>query len=267
MPALPASGFPVPNVVITSAVDTAASGSLPERCIVSGHVNRHASPVDTCFYQDGFQIQLPLSAAWNGRFMMQGGGGSEGSVPTATGTIGGSTGILEVANGYAIASQDGGHENTDLVACATTNPNTYGNVNEYALDPLGLIGQSYQSIEVTALTAKYLINQYYGNGPNHSYWVGCSTGGRQGMVMSQNFPSFFDGIVAGDPVYDQEAIGMSETNGVEFDPERLPVKSRADSSRSHDDSAGGARTVRTALESGFPVRRSIIVRDRIDAGL
>ena len=35
------------------------------------------------------------------------------------------------------------------------------------------------------------------------------------MVMSQHFPSFFDGIVAGDPVYDQEAIGLSETNGVE----------------------------------------------------
>jgi tannase/feruloyl esterase len=212
---LPASGFPVPNVMITSAVDTAASATLPERCVVTGYINRHASPVDTCFYQDGFQVQLPLPAAWNGRFMMQGGGGSEGSVPTATGTIGGSTGILEVAKGYATASQDGGHENTDLVACATTNAGTFGNVNEYALDPLGLIGQSYQSIEVTALTAKYLINEYYGTGPNHSYWVGCSTGGRQGMVMSQNFPSFFDGIVAGDPVYDQEALGMSETNGVE----------------------------------------------------
>jgi feruloyl esterase len=210
---LPASGFPVPNTVITSA--TPSNDSLPERCIVNGYINRHTSPTDTCFYQDGFQVQLPLPAAWKGRFMMEGGGGSEGAVPTATGTIGGSTGILEVSNGYAIASQDGGHENADLTACASTNANTFGNVNEYALDPLGLIGQSYQSIEVTALTAKYLINQYYGTGPNRSYWVGCSTGGRQGMVMSQNFPSFFDGIVDGDPVYDQEALGMSETNGVE----------------------------------------------------
>ena len=212
---LPVAGFPVPNTVITSAVDTAAGGGLPERCIINGYVNRHNSLVDTCAYQDGFQVQLPLPANWNGRFMMQGGGGSEGSVPTATGTIGGSTGIAEVSNGYAIASQDGGHENTDMTNCATTNASTFGNVNEYALDPLGLIGQSYQSIEVTALDAKYLINQYYGRGPNYSYWVGCSTGGRQGMVMSQTFPSFFDGIVAGDPVYDQEALGLSEINGVE----------------------------------------------------
>ena len=205
----------MPNTVITSAVDTAAGGGLPERCIVNGYVNKHISPVDTCVYQDVFQVQLPLPAAWNGRFMMQGGGGSEGSVPTATGTIGGSTGIAEVSNGYATASQDGGHENTDMTACATTNANTFGNANEYALDPLGLIGQSYQSIEVTALDAKYLVNQYYGNGPNHSYWVGCSTGGRQGMAMSENFPSFFDGIVAGDPVYDQEKLSLSEINGVE----------------------------------------------------
>ena len=65
------------------------------------------------------------------------------------------------------------------------------------------------------MTAKYLINRYYGRGPDRSYWVGCSDGGRQGMVMSQKFPAFFDGIVAGDPVYEHEALGLSESNGVE----------------------------------------------------
>ena len=89
---LPASGFPVPNTVITSAVDTPATSTLPERCIVNGYVNRHVSPFDTCTYQNGFQVQLPLPANWNGRFMGQGGGGSEGSVPTATGTNSGSRG-------------------------------------------------------------------------------------------------------------------------------------------------------------------------------
>ena len=50
----------------------------------------------------------------------------------------------------------------------------YGNANEFFLDPMGTIGNAYQSIEMTALTAKYLINQYYGTGPTRSYWVGCS---------------------------------------------------------------------------------------------
>jgi hypothetical protein len=220
---LPASGFPVPNTVIVSAVDTAKTATLPERCIVNGYVNRHVSPVDNCYYQDGFQVQLPLPGAWNGRFFMQGGGGSEGSVPTATGTDSGSAGSnFGIENGYAVASQDGGHENTAstiyplMYTLASPSCDAgYGNANEYALDPMGLLAFAYQSIDVTALTAKYLIDRYYGTGPDHSYWVGCSTGGRQGMVMSQNFPQYFDGIVAGDPVYDQEALGLTETFGVE----------------------------------------------------
>src|SRR3984957_12976499 len=129
---LPATGFPVPNTVITSAVDTPSSTTngvtLPERCIVSGYVNRHVSPFDTCTYQDGFQVQLPLPANWNGRFMGQGGGGSEGSVPAATGTDSGSAGgNFGITHGYAVASQDGGHENADLKNCNNTNPETSGN--------------------------------------------------------------------------------------------------------------------------------------------
>jgi feruloyl esterase len=209
---LPASDFPVPNAAITSAVDTSGPNGLPERCIVTGTVNPHLSPVDKCQYVIGFQVQLPMPTAWNGRFMFQGGGGTEGATPTATGSIS-SSGTFGIVNGWAVASQNGGHFNTDLAKPDCDSG--FGNVNEFYLDPLGTIGQAYQSIEATTLMAKYLVNQFYGDGPHHSYWAGCSTGGRQGMVMSQNFPMFFDGILAGDPVYDQEALGLSETNGVE----------------------------------------------------
>jgi hypothetical protein len=210
---LPPSDFPVPNTVITSAVDTPAGGGLPERCIITGFVNQHISPVDNCQYVDGFQVQLPLPSNWNGRFMFQGGGGTEGSVPNATGSTSLSS-TFGIVNGYAVASQNGGHFNTPDLKAPTCDKG-YGNANEFYLDPLGTIGQAYQSIEVTTLVAKYLVNQFYGDGPHRSYWVGCSTGGRQGMVMSQNFPMFFDGIIAGDPVYDQQALGLSETYGVE----------------------------------------------------
>jgi hypothetical protein len=47
------------------------------------------------------------------------------------------------------------------------------------------------------------------------------------MVMSQNVPSFFDGIVAGDPVYDLESIDLTEPNGVEAILERLSEQSHA----------------------------------------
>src|SRR5215813_6276330 len=35
------------------------------------------------------------------------------------------------------------------------------------------------------------------------------------MVFSEKFPNYFDGIVAGDPVYDLEAIALSEDWGVQ----------------------------------------------------
>ena len=82
--------------------------------------------------------------------------------------------------------------------------------NEFFLDPMGTIDFAYQSIDVTTLTAKYLIAAYYGSEAGHSYWVSCSTGRRQGMVMSQNFPQYFNGIVDGNPVYDLQALQLSE---------------------------------------------------------
>jgi hypothetical protein len=39
----------------------------------------------------------------------------------------------------------------------------------------------------------------YGEPNDRAYFVGCSTGGREAMIMSQRFPGYFDGIVAGAP--------------------------------------------------------------------
>jgi tannase/feruloyl esterase len=208
---LPPSAFPVPNTVITLAVDVPNVPGFPDFCHVAGHINQHISPVDQCLYEDVFQIDMP--ANWNGRFFFEGGGGTEGAVPIPSGSINLPILGFGLLNGYAVVSQNGGHLDTQLAL--PTCDSGYGNPNEFFLDPLATIGYAYQSIEVTTLTAKYLINQFYGVGPHHSYWVGCSTGGRQGMAMSQNFPSFFDGILVGAPSLDQQALGLSEVYGIE----------------------------------------------------
>jgi len=74
---------------------------------------------------------------------------------------------------------------------------------------------AYHAIDITTQTAKYLINAYYGRAQEHSYFVGCSTSGRQGMAMSQLFPQHYEGIVAGDPFYLPPDISLSETWGLE----------------------------------------------------
>jgi hypothetical protein len=199
--------FPVMPTQITLAkfnpagTTTANGVALPDHCEISGIINKRIG-TDGFPYGDSFEVRLPAPADWNGRFMFQGGGGTEGAVPPATGTAG--TLSPTLAHGWAVASQDGGHENKDLPA-----------PNQFLLEPQAVADHAYRSVDVTTQTAKFLIDAYYGQSPKHSYFVGCSTGGRQGMVMSQNFPDYYDGILAGDPVYDQEAIGLSEAWGVQ----------------------------------------------------
>lgn len=195
-------GFPVAATMISSAKFNAAGATnaqgvpLPAHCQIDGIINKRIG-ADGLPYGDSFEVRLPEPSAWNGRFMFQGGGGTEGAVPPATGEAGSLSPTL--AHGWAVASQDGGHENSQIPQRET-----------FLLEPQALIDQTYRSIDVTTQTAKYLIKAYYGQAPRHSYWVGCSTGGRQGMVMSQHFPDSFDGIIAGDPVFDLEAINMAE---------------------------------------------------------
>ena len=201
------TNFPVTPTQITLAKwnpagTTMANGvPLPDHCQVQGIINERIG-VDGFHYGDRFEVRLPTHADWNSRFMFQGGGGTEGSVPAATGSAG--TLSPTLAHGWAVASQDGGHENSELPFSL-----------QFTLDPQAVADHAYRSIDVTTQTAKFLIKTYYGKRPDYSYSVGCSTGGRQGMVFSQNFPHYFDGIVAGDPVYDLQAISLSEDWGVQ----------------------------------------------------
>jgi hypothetical protein len=149
--------------------------------------------------------------------MFQGGGGTEGAVPPATGVAG--TLSPTLAHGWSVASQDGGHENKDL-------PHPF----QFFLDPQAVVDHAYGSIEATTQTAKFLIDAYYGQSPNRSYFVGCSTGGRQGMVFSQNFSEAYG---RGDRLHRLHAPGLGKRDRLQVidrmrSTERSPSETRAE---------------------------------------
>jgi feruloyl esterase len=67
----------------------------------------------------------------------------------------------------------------------------------------------YRAAHVTALAGKAISEDFYGRAPDRSYFCGCSTGGREGLVEAQRFPWDFDGIIAGAPASDQAGTIMT----------------------------------------------------------
>ena len=58
---------------------------------------------------------------------------------------------------------------------------------------------AYRSLHTGVVVGKELTKAYYEQDYTKSYYLGCSTGGRQGLKMVQDFPNDFDGVVAGAP--------------------------------------------------------------------
>src|SRR5207244_8629849 len=62
------------------------------------------------------------------------------------------------------------------------------------------IDYAFRAVHVTVHAARRLAQAYYDPPIACSYWDGCSTGGRQGLMSAQRYPGDFDGIIAGSPV-------------------------------------------------------------------
>jgi hypothetical protein len=162
----------LPNTTIDSAAIDPTDGS----CRVTATVTHPPSGDRIKVF-----IGLPVKG-WNGRFRGNGGGGF----------LGGSAGSLRgpVAQGFAAGATDTGHE---------------GGSGSFALDANGRLNwqliqdNAYLGIHEMTVVGKALTQAYYGKAPRYSYFVGGSTGGRQGLNEAQRFPLDYDGIVSGCP--------------------------------------------------------------------
>lgn len=152
----------------------------PEYCEVSATI----SPVPGS--RIGVVYRLPSD--WNHRLLGLGGGGWAGNVRL-------STAMPQLMKGYATAQTDGGHPGT--------NP---GN-SSWAMKPdrkanyVTLTDFAYRAVHDMTVLGKQVVAKYYGRHQSDAYWLGCSTGGRQGLMEAQRFPDDYNGVVSGAPVY------------------------------------------------------------------
>lgn len=162
---------------------TATTGDfLGGHCVVTGSRDPRTG-VDGKPYAIGFELSLP--DRWNGRFLYLGGGGNDGSLRDTSLSSSISNGTPSpLGQGYAVVSTDAGHQ---------------GGSASFGVDPQARIDHAYNAHDKTAQSAKALIDWRYGKPADYSYFSGCSGGGRQGMMFSQRFPDYFDGITAGAP--------------------------------------------------------------------
>ncbi len=159
------------------------SAVLPPHCHVEGTIDRRIG-VNDMEYAIGFALNLP--AEWNGRFLFQGGGGLNGEIREPLGTQ--ATGDQNALDrGFAVVSNDTGHQ--------ARFPFDSG----FFEDQEATLNFQIRANPKVTEVSKLLISDYYGRDIQYSYFVGCSTGGREGMLMAQRYPLYFDGIVSGAP--------------------------------------------------------------------
>jgi hypothetical protein len=157
---------------------------LPAHCRVNGIIDKRTGP-DGKPYGIKFAIALPDS--WSSQYLQQGGGGLNGTVAEPTGAQFAGT-QPAIVRGFAVATTDTGHASSGG-----------GFDGAFMSDQLAALDFEYIANGRVAVLAKQIIENYYAKPIAHSYFVGCSTGGREAMLMTQRYPMYFDGVVAGAP--------------------------------------------------------------------
>ncbi|KAG7284400.1 hypothetical protein NEMBOFW57_010773 [Staphylotrichum longicolle] len=131
------------------------------------------------------QVWLPLEK-WTGRFLSLGGSAwAAGHGPLSIAPY--------AVQGFAAAATDAGLDGNFL------DPSGWALKADGTINTDLLTNFASRSIHDLAVVGKAVTGSYYGKAPSFSYWQGCSTGGRQGMVAAQKYPNDFDGILAGAP--------------------------------------------------------------------
>jgi feruloyl esterase len=181
------------GVSLTSAELVDETGGY---CRVEGEI----ANADDGQSQIKFRLRLPDAAAWNGKFVVIGNGGTAGAFQGEPRV----RAALQL--GYATGQTDTGHSRDDPDDWLMKELESGVIVpNNVAIDDFG-----HRSIHLTTVVGKQFVDAYYEKAPEYSYYFGCSTGGRQGLKAMQQYPNDYDGIVVGAPVFSLTRLNMSQ---------------------------------------------------------
>lgn len=191
----------VKDTQITDAAVVPARGEVPEYCRVQGGLEKVIL----------FEVAMP-TRTWNHKLLYAGGGGYNGSVPDLTEAL---------IRGYASAGSDTGHRGFHWDASAL-----YKN-------PQAQLNYAHRATHLIAVIAKQIIQAYYGDPLQRSYFSGCSNGGKMALMEVQRYPEDFDGLIAGGAVTDRtmEMMMFDWTQrallGAEIPPYKIPAMEKA----------------------------------------
>ena len=184
-----------PHFTITTVEFMAAGAASPGRGGRSGaaaplpaHCRLTAALTPSSDSHIEMALWLPTEN-WNGKFLAVGNGGWAGTISFDAMAEG-------LRRGYATASNDTGHK---------------GGTAAFAVGhPEKLIDFAYRAMHEMTVQSKAIIQTFYRRGPQLSYYQGCSTGGRQGLMEAQRYPEDFDAIIAGAPVNNMVHLNVSQ---------------------------------------------------------
>jgi hypothetical protein len=202
---IPAAAIALPTggATVTSAELVAAKADGPTPAGQYCKVLASIHPVDPAAPKLNFQLDLPTE--WNGKALMLGGGGYNGTVrdPAAHVPHGAPDKPTPLGRGYATWNSDSGHQAAAPYAGAHASlDGRFGTNQESVRNFTG------EFIKKTRDAAMHLISQRYGAMPGKTYFAGGSTGGREAFIAVQRYPQDFDGAIAFYPAWNAATLNL-----------------------------------------------------------
>jgi len=165
--------FNTPPGCTTGSTGCTTNTGLPQFCRVAGT----GTPTNDSIIN--FEVWIPTDSSFNGKYEQLGCGGFCGSISYS--------GLANaIKRGYASAATDDGSQ--------------AGGQPTFALGhPEKIIDYGYRALKETTDKSKTIITALTGQGPQRSYFNGCSKGGHEALMEAQRYPDDFDGIIVGSP--------------------------------------------------------------------